>query len=444
MTGFTAESWIWYGVVTVMVALRFTSRLLHFKNPFRLQIEDWLMLFIFCLYTILISFLNVDATVQTNLINPADIPRLTPQEIKQRTWGSKTVLLVEQCMCAVQWGTKACLLILYWRLTQNLTQGLVVKIAGVYVAVTYVVMEILYFAVWCRPFHDYWQTPTDNTQCTTALHHLIVNLSFNLSSDLLILSIPLPLLIRTHIEWKRKLLLVFPFSLGFFTIACAILSKHLSFTQPFSGYWVYWYCRESSTAMIVTNMPYTWSLVRRIFKLKSFFGESNHSRDGTRPSAITLQGLSVREARQVTTSVPSKNRSLKFLPGRWKDTHASSKLSSTRQDSMHAPEPRGHQAWLDAPLSVDEKAVVHNQSYTNPSSTSSGNSVIKVPAPAATGQSTAASAVDKLYRLDGLDDEAEDVEKAAHATTQSADAQAVDKLYRLDDFDDDGDDAASP
>ena len=114
-------------------------------------------------------------------------------------------------MCAVQWGTKVCLLVLYWRLTQNLTQNLVVKLVSAYVAATYVVMEILYFGYWCRPFHDYWQTPTSNTQCTTALHHLILNLAFNMSSDLMIMSIPIPMILKAHMDLKRKILLVFPF-----------------------------------------------------------------------------------------------------------------------------------------------------------------------------------------------------------------------------------------
>lgn len=181
-------------------------------------------------------------------------------------------------MCAVQWGTKCCLLLLYWRLTQNLRQALVVKIAAGYVAGTYIIMEIFYFAVWCRPFHDYWQTPTDNTQCTTALHHLIMNLVFNLTSDILILSIPLPLFVRAHLQAKKKLLLIFPFSLGLFTMLCAILSKRLSFTHPFSSEWVYWYCREASTAMIVANMPYSWALIRKLFHLRSFFGDSTADR----------------------------------------------------------------------------------------------------------------------------------------------------------------------
>lgn len=181
-------------------------------------------------------------------------------------------------MCAVQWGTKACLLLLYWRLTHNLKQSLVVKCAAIYVVTTYVIMEILYFGVWCRPFHDYWQTPTDNKQCTTALNHLITNLVFNLTSDVLIMSIPLPLFLKAQLEFKRKLLLIFPFSLGLFTMLCAILSKQKSFTQPYSSDWVYWYCREASTAMIVTNMPYSWALLRRIFNLRSFLGDSTAER----------------------------------------------------------------------------------------------------------------------------------------------------------------------
>ncbi|KIW20575.1 hypothetical protein PV08_01150 [Exophiala spinifera] len=299
MTAFRVESWIWYTVTLCTVIARIVARLLHFKSVLRLQVEDFLMVFLTCLYTILIVFLNIDLTVSTNLIDPAHPVELTPHEIDQRTWGSKTVLLVEQCMCAVQWGTKICLLLLYWRITQNLKQALVVKCAAVYVGLTYVVMEIFYFAVWCRPFHDYWKTPTNNTQCTTALHHLIMNLTFNLTSDVLILSIPLPLLIKSHLEFKRKFLLVFPFSLGIFTMVCAILSKIASFNHPYSSEWVYWYCREASTAMIVSNMPYSWALIRRMFHLRSFLGDSTANRiqegapsryDGQSIGGIPLSG----------------------------------------------------------------------------------------------------------------------------------------------------------
>lgn len=243
------------------------------------------MLFVFCLYTILIVFLNICADVSTNLITPEQADNLTLQDVKDRVWGSKCVLVVESMMCSVQWGSKACLLMLYWRLTENLRQRLVVKLAAGYCFLTYVVMMSLYYGYWCRPFRAFWETPTPNIQCATQTHHLIINLTFNLTSDLLIIFIPLPMFIKARLELKKKLLLIFPFSLGFFTMVCAILSKNLSFTQPFSSQWLYWYTREASTAMIVSNMPYSWTIIRRVFGVKRFLARSgsNSGEDDTNP-----------------------------------------------------------------------------------------------------------------------------------------------------------------
>lgn len=45
-----------------------------------------------------------------------------------------------------------------------LPQHKIVKFIAVYVALGFLVMEILYFGVWCRPFHEYWAVPTDNSK----------------------------------------------------------------------------------------------------------------------------------------------------------------------------------------------------------------------------------------------------------------------------------------
>jgi hypothetical protein len=284
-------------------------------------------------------------------------------------------------MCAVQWGTKVCLLILYWRLTENLTQNLVVKLVSIYVALTYMIMEILYFGYWCRPFHDYWQTPTSNTECTTALHHLILNLAFNLSSDLLIMSVPIPMILKAHMDLKRKVLLVFPFTLGVFTIACAIASKHLSFTQPFSADWVFWYTRESSTAMIVTNMIYTWPLFRRLFHLESFFGESDH--------ASAYNGISQRGASNATAhSIQKPKHSSRFYLGR-----KGGKKSTSGAEHAHNS---GMQMTSTIPWSGDEK----NENVTADSmGSSSGGSYGKGKGPVSGTQ----AALDKLYAIDDED-----------------------------------------
>lgn len=285
-----------------------------FQDIRKLQIEDWFMLFVFSLYTVLIIFLNICSDVSTNLINPDDIPNLTPQDIRDRVWGSKCVLVVESMMCAVQWGTKACMLMLYYRLTENLRQRVVVQISAVYCVISYIVMISLYYGYWCRPFKAFWETPTPNIQCATQTNHLIVNLSFNLTSDLMIIFIPLPMFIKAHLDIKKKLLLVFPFSLGFFTMVCAILSKHLSFTQPFSSEWLFWYTREASTAVIVSNMPYSWTVIRRVFHVKAFLRPGSETNVGEtvsgRNMSSTLDPQMVTPRGSDAISMPAKSFSL--------------------------------------------------------------------------------------------------------------------------------------
>ena len=59
--------------------------------------------------------------------------------------------------------------------SMNLSQRVAVKVVAVYAAVGFVVMEILYLGVWCRPFNQYWAVPTDNIQCSAATNHLITS-----------------------------------------------------------------------------------------------------------------------------------------------------------------------------------------------------------------------------------------------------------------------------
>lgn len=55
----------------------------------------------------------------------------------------------------------------------SLKQNLAVKIVALYTIVGLVVMEILYFGVWCRPFSQYWAVPPKN--CTSTACRLLAN-----------------------------------------------------------------------------------------------------------------------------------------------------------------------------------------------------------------------------------------------------------------------------
>ena len=65
---------------------------------------------------------------------------------------------------------------------------------------------------------------TFQAQCSAATNHLITNAVFNISSDLVILSIPMPLLFKVRLPLKSKLSLMGIFMIGAFTVS--FLSVH--------------------------------------------------------------------------------------------------------------------------------------------------------------------------------------------------------------------------
>jgi hypothetical protein len=117
--------------------------------------------------------------------------------------------------------------------------------------------------------------PTPNVQCDAATHHLITNAVFNLTSDVAMLAVGLPMFLRISLRLSKKIPLVGIFSLGVFVIIAAILNKVYSFSDPFSDEWVYWYVRESSTALIVANLPFVWLFYRQIFRIRSSTASRN-------------------------------------------------------------------------------------------------------------------------------------------------------------------------
>lgn len=63
---------------------------------------------------------------------------------------------VSQCHSGLNAHLTCCSL----RSSFGLVQNIMCKIVGTYVAINFIVMEIFYFGVWCRPFRDAWLTPT--------------------------------------------------------------------------------------------------------------------------------------------------------------------------------------------------------------------------------------------------------------------------------------------
>lgn len=67
--------------------------------------------------TVLIASMNIISHTSSNLLDPNEDIDLTPDEISEREFGSKMVLVVEQMQILTIWAVKGCLLLMYNRLT---------------------------------------------------------------------------------------------------------------------------------------------------------------------------------------------------------------------------------------------------------------------------------------------------------------------------------------
>ncbi|RSL91341.1 hypothetical protein CEP51_000311 [Fusarium floridanum] len=284
MSNLDTEMWAWYALTLVVVLSRMISRRMLLGSWKNMLADDYLMVFTMVTYTILLVIVKVLTYTPTNLIPPGEKVDLNDKEnIADRQYGSKLVLVTEQMQMFTLWGVKGCLLFMYGRLTMSLRQNFLVKIVAGYVVLGFVVMQILWFAAWCRPFSHYWQVPPEDLNCSAETNHMITNAVMNISSDIMIIALPMPVFLQSQLAIKRKVVLCAVFALGIFTILAAALSKYYSLGDPYGTEWTYWYIREVSTAIITANLPLTWTLLQRVFRLGSWasrYGKSSGQRTG--------------------------------------------------------------------------------------------------------------------------------------------------------------------
>ncbi|KAF1971591.1 hypothetical protein BU23DRAFT_509708 [Bimuria novae-zelandiae CBS 107.79] len=273
---YSGESWIWWIVVVAVIAVRFISRKILFRSFKGLQVDDWVMVsFVAACYTAFVVISNRYLKYDSNLERPGyHWDALSAHELSRRRLGSILMIVVEQLLLFIIWSCKGCLLLMYHRLTGLLKENRAIKHLAVYVALSFLGMELLYFAAWCRPFSRYYEVPTESTQCMTMANHRITKTVLNISSDLVMLYIALQMLIRSSLPLKRKLVLCAVFSLGIFAITAAALSAYYSLSQPYTHTWLSWYMRESSLAIIVANVPFTWTILRELFEVDEFNASS--------------------------------------------------------------------------------------------------------------------------------------------------------------------------
>jgi hypothetical protein len=127
-----------------------------------------------------------------------------------------------------------------------------------------------------------------SAQCSTYEYYQIVNAIFNISTDVLILAIGIPPVMKARLSLQQKLVLGIIFGMGTFVIVAAILRAIYCLVPSLVSYvYMNWYFREATVAVYVTNLPPIWALLRELFPKIQVIGYSNRKTHASKTGGPT-------------------------------------------------------------------------------------------------------------------------------------------------------------
>jgi hypothetical protein len=143
------------------------------------------------------------------------------------------------------------------------------KVVAVYCAAGFITLMSYLWGGFCHPFSQFFAVNPTDLQCQTWVNYNRLHLILNVSSDVLIILVPISLITRSQMQPLKKFMLCCMFSLGSVVIVIAVLNKVFTLRERGDPVWVAWYIRESSAAMIVANLILCWPLFRKLHTSRS-------------------------------------------------------------------------------------------------------------------------------------------------------------------------------
>ena len=145
----------------------------------------------------------------------------------------------------------------YMRLFHGLTQPQrKIRLALCFVAGSFILVLVTIMAE-CAPFHKNWQVvPDPGQKCTQGVAKHAVVLILNVSTDIFLISIPIPIFLFSTMPLHRKVTISLLFGAGLFVTVAAILRSAFVFSNLGSSILMaQWAVRESFIGFLVGNAP---------------------------------------------------------------------------------------------------------------------------------------------------------------------------------------------
>ncbi|KAF7550891.1 hypothetical protein G7Z17_g5398 [Cylindrodendrum hubeiense] len=270
---FTIESWTLYSIGLASTLLRTYARL-KAGGLRGLRAEDYLMWIGVMFYTVQANLAysvgNVAQGLANNGMTDAQRSALSPedQEYQFRVIGSKIQVAGWAIYSALIWSLKLSMLFFYTRLTDGLGRPYRIRIqVGFALVIATFIASFLAIFLGCRPFHKYWQiNPDPGNSCQAAVSKPVVWVSFaaNVSTDIYLIAIPLPMLWQSSLRMLKKIASTIVLGAGIFVLVCATLKSVFVLVDPVNGAQLAgsWGTREAFVAVITTNLPLLFPLFK--------------------------------------------------------------------------------------------------------------------------------------------------------------------------------------
>ncbi|KAI4192959.1 MAG: hypothetical protein LQ350_008525 [Teloschistes chrysophthalmus] len=169
----------------------------------------------------------------------------------------------------------------------------------------------------CRPFKASWDANYSIThhdyKCLDRIKLVIVFGWFNIITDFVLLLLPMPMLVRMHLTWQKKLGLAFVFATGGLVCAMSIIRQIILYRNAMSGKaetdgtWTEvpnytWFQLELNIGILSGCLPILHPLLRRIPPLKQYMPLSLRSLFSTH----SLISRSSRPSRSKKSTTPAQ------------------------------------------------------------------------------------------------------------------------------------------
>ncbi|KAF4435203.1 Kinesin-like protein [Fusarium austroafricanum] len=336
LTPVIIEMWIEYGIGVLVLILRIFARLQRIKYTkfTKWAPDDYFAFVALILWTFEVSMCQIiaDKGSITGLTNEI-ASKLTPAEAKSHETGAKWLFAAWYVYVSMVWTLKAMMLGILFRVTKSLPEERLVKWASVFVFVCYLI-TLGVVSGHCWPTQKLWQVyPVPSIDCSQNRAKYYALVTTNVTTDLVIMALPIPVLWKLQIDIRRKLMFGLMFCAGFFIIICTLLRCIICLNMPERlDLGLSWSIRETVVGIICTNAP----------SIKPLLTGRNHSTNDSSHNTASRRGFS--------NSVSAHKMSrLQRLPD---------ESNSGSQECIVTGASKNH-----ATVTVDDRSSDHNTNY---------------------------------------------------------------------------------